>query len=69
VQEKVYQCAAGLISLGIQKGDLISLLSEGRNDWVISSLPAVNWTNSFPIAGFLLPFQSLAKDLPKITSS
>jgi long-chain acyl-CoA synthetase len=37
-QEKVYHFAAGLISLGIQKGDRIALLSEGRNDWVISEL-------------------------------
>ncbi|HEY4784942.1 MAG TPA: AMP-binding protein [Bacteroidales bacterium] len=34
----VYQFAAGLISIGIQKGDRIALLSEGRNDWAISEL-------------------------------
>ena len=34
----VYNFAAGLISLGIQKGDRIALLAEGRNDWVISEL-------------------------------
>src|SRR4030042_3143413 len=38
IQEKVHQFAAGLISLGVQKGDRIALLSEGRNDWVISEL-------------------------------
>ena len=38
VQEKVLQFAAGLISLGIQKGDRIALLSEGRNDWVYGEL-------------------------------
>ena len=38
VHEKVHQFAAGLISLGVQKGDRIALLSEGRNDWVISEL-------------------------------
>jgi long-chain acyl-CoA synthetase len=38
VQEKVHQFAAGLINLGIQKGDRIALLSEGRNKWVISEL-------------------------------
>jgi long-chain acyl-CoA synthetase len=38
VQEKVHQFAAGLIELGVQKGDRIALLSEGRNDWVISEL-------------------------------
>jgi long-chain acyl-CoA synthetase len=38
VQEKVYQFGAGLIQLGVQKGDRIALLCEGRNDWVISEL-------------------------------
>jgi long-chain acyl-CoA synthetase len=38
VREKVYQFAAGLIDLGVQKGDRIALLSEGRNDWVICEL-------------------------------
>ncbi len=31
-------CAAGLISIGINKGDRLALISEGRNDWVISEL-------------------------------
>ena len=30
--------AAGLLSLGIEKGDRIALIAEGRNDWVISEL-------------------------------
>jgi long-chain acyl-CoA synthetase len=38
VQEQVFRFAAGLMSLGIQKGDRLALLSEGRNDWVISEL-------------------------------
>lgn len=38
VREKVLQFAAGLISLGIQKGDRIALVSEGRNDWIFSEL-------------------------------
>jgi len=37
-KEKVYRFAAGLIALGVQKGDRIALLSEGRNDWAISEL-------------------------------
>ncbi|MFZ4521200.1 MAG: AMP-dependent synthetase/ligase [Bacteroidales bacterium] len=32
---QVYRFAAGLMSLGIMKGDRIALLSEARNDWVI----------------------------------
>lgn len=37
-QKRVYQFSSGLISIGIEKGDRIALLSEGRNDWVISEL-------------------------------
>ena len=35
---KVVDFAIGLIGLGVNKGDKISLLSEARNDWVISEL-------------------------------
>lgn len=38
IRARVHQCAAGLLSLGIQKGDRIGLISEGRNDWVVSEL-------------------------------
>jgi long-chain acyl-CoA synthetase len=38
IQTSVYQCAAGLIHLGINKGDRLALISEGRNDWVVSEL-------------------------------
>ncbi|MDP4210350.1 MAG: AMP-binding protein [Bacteroidota bacterium] len=38
VRKQVYRFAAGLMALGIQKGDRIALLSEGRNEWVISEL-------------------------------
>ena len=38
VRERVYLFAAGLMSLGVKKGDRLALLSEGRNDWVISEL-------------------------------
>lgn len=38
IRETIYQFAAGLLSLGIQKGDRIALISEGRNDWVIAEL-------------------------------
>jgi long-chain acyl-CoA synthetase len=34
----VEQFAAGLLSLGVGKGDRIALLSEGRNAWVVSEL-------------------------------
>ena len=35
---EAYRVAAGLMYLGINKGDKISLLSEGRNLWVIGEL-------------------------------
>ncbi|MBN2613434.1 MAG: AMP-binding protein [Bacteroidales bacterium] len=38
VKELVYKFGAGLMSMGIEKGDRIAILSEGRNDWVISEL-------------------------------
>jgi long-chain acyl-CoA synthetase len=38
IRERVHQFSAGLIDLGVKKGDRITLLSEGRNDWVISEL-------------------------------
>ncbi|MBN1481835.1 long-chain fatty acid--CoA ligase [candidate division KSB1 bacterium] len=38
IQESVYKFAAGLLTLGIQKGDRIALIAEGRNEWVISEL-------------------------------
>ena len=34
----VYDFSAGLISLGLKKGERVALISEGRNDWVISEL-------------------------------
>jgi len=37
-KEQAYKTAAGLLALGIKKGDRIALLSEARTDWVISEL-------------------------------
>ncbi|WP_205461867.1 AMP-dependent synthetase/ligase [Mangrovibacterium lignilyticum] len=36
--QKVLQFAAGLIDMGVKKGDRIGLISEGRNQWIISEL-------------------------------
>ena len=41
LQTLVHRCAAGLLSMDIRKGDRIALISEGRNDWVISELGIV----------------------------
>lgn len=38
VQARAIEIGAGLASLGIRKGDCISILSEGCNDWIISEL-------------------------------
>jgi long-chain acyl-CoA synthetase len=37
-KEQAYLVAAGLLALGIKKGERIALLSESRTDWVISEL-------------------------------
>lgn len=38
VQKQVYALGAGLIELGVKKGDHMALLSEGSNAWIISEL-------------------------------
>ncbi len=38
VHEKVVEFAAGLLGVGIKKGDRVALIAEGRNDWVICEL-------------------------------
>jgi long-chain acyl-CoA synthetase len=37
-REKVYQLGAGLVALGVLKGEHAALLSEGRNLWIMSEL-------------------------------
>ncbi len=37
-KKQVYEFAAGLLKLGIKKGDRLCLISEGRNSWVIGEL-------------------------------
>jgi len=38
LKEQVYTIGAGLVALGVQKGDTIALLSEGRNAWIAGEL-------------------------------
>ncbi|MDR1938652.1 MAG: long-chain fatty acid--CoA ligase, partial [Tannerellaceae bacterium] len=38
VKEQVYALGAGLVDLGVKKGDNMALLSEGRNAWIIGEL-------------------------------
>ena len=37
-REYVLRCAAGLVSMGIRRGDRIALVAEGRTQWVIAEL-------------------------------
>jgi len=37
-KKQVYEFAAGLMNLGVKQGDRLSLVSEGRNSWVIGEL-------------------------------
>src|SRR5690554_5997824 len=48
VNNAVQNFAAGLIGLGVQKGDRIALLSEGRKDWLIAEL-AILHTNAINV--------------------
>jgi long-chain acyl-CoA synthetase len=38
LRARVHRFAAGLLSLGLEKGDRVALISEGRNDWVVAEL-------------------------------
>ncbi|MBX2977501.1 MAG: AMP-binding protein, partial [Ignavibacteriaceae bacterium] len=42
MQKLIRQFAAGLISIGVNKGDRVALISEGRNDWVMSELAVLS---------------------------
>jgi len=35
---QVHRFGAGLLSLGLQAGDRVALIAEGRNDWVVAEL-------------------------------
>ena len=37
-RDEAYKVAAGLLAMGIRKGDRIALISESRTDWIISEL-------------------------------
>ncbi|MCX6567313.1 MAG: AMP-binding protein [Candidatus Aminicenantes bacterium] len=38
MRERIHAFGAGLMSLGLNKGDRAALISEGRNDWVMSEM-------------------------------
>ena len=37
-REEAHKIGAGLVALGLKKGDKVSLLSQGRNLWITSEL-------------------------------
>lgn len=37
-RERVLNLGAGLVAIGLKKGDRVGLVSDGRNDWIISEL-------------------------------
>jgi len=47
-RQNVHQFAAGLMNMGVKKGDRVALLSEGRNDWIISEL-AILYTGAINV--------------------
>jgi long-chain acyl-CoA synthetase len=38
IRERVHAFGAGLMALGLNKGDRVALIAEGRNDWVMSEM-------------------------------
>jgi long-chain acyl-CoA synthetase len=38
IREEIHTFAAGLLALGVNRGDRIGLLSEGRKDWLVAEL-------------------------------
>ncbi|UBM63507.1 AMP-binding protein [Candidatus Sulfidibacterium hydrothermale] len=38
IQEQVYHLAAGLSAIGVEKGDRVAMLSEGRSEWLVAEL-------------------------------
>ncbi len=38
MQEQVYQFAAGMMTIGVKKGDRLALLAEGRTLWVVAEM-------------------------------
>ena len=57
-KELVHAFGAGLMALGFGPGDRIALLSEGRNDWVVSELGILyNGAINVPLSVKLTPVE------------
>ena len=56
--EQVYEFGAGLMALGVEPGERVALLSEGRNDWVVSELAILfNGAVNVPLSVKLSPVE------------
>lgn len=56
--EQVYEFGAGLMALGVEPGERVALLSEGRNDWVVSELAILfNGAINVPLSVKLSPVE------------
>jgi len=56
IGEEVFKFAAGLLCLGLKKGDRVALISESRADWVISELAVLH------AGGVSVPLSVLIKE-------
>ena len=61
-RREVHRFAAGLMSIGVKKGDRISLLAEGRNKWLYSEMGilyagAINVPHSTRLEGYEIKFR------------
>jgi long-chain acyl-CoA synthetase len=61
MRERVHLFAAGLVSLGIRPGDRMSLIADGRNDWVMSEL------GMFYVGAVDVPISVKIEDLADLT--
>jgi len=61
MRERVHRFAAGLLALGIRKGDRLSLIADGRNDWVVSEL------GMFYVGAIDVPISVKIDDLSDLT--
>ncbi len=56
--EQVREFGAGLMALGVEPGERVALLSEGRNDWVVSELAILfNGAINVPLSVKLSPVE------------
>jgi len=56
--EQVHEFGAGLMALGVEPGERVALLSEGRNDWVVSELAILfNGAINVPLSVKLSPVE------------